>query len=414
MLWFVDGDAYDLAGFVKKHPGGREALRLARGTNCTELFRTYHLLRAPLRALLLRYRVEVDRTDPVFAELLAGSHFTFDAGGFYSTVADRARTHFSKLGRGTGASRWYQGIAVLSLVATLALSVPAYVYGSLWAAVALGFVRALTAVGPGHSMSHFSQFPRGNWNSTLFRIASPFLVSTWAIWTNSHIASHHVATLTDDDLQDNYPIKRVQPAMDHRGWHRLQHWYIWPIYLFALPLWAMLDLVESVISLFTTRYLSRPFGFAQRLENVAAIAFNLLFVLGTPFFFLDWQTALAVAAISSAVTSPLVVIQIVVNHEVPETMNRVEAGQSLDWGAHQVLTSHNFGVDSTWALHLSGGLNMQVEHHLFPGVHYTHYPALSKIVQTTCAEFGLPYNTSTHVGQAIWKHYQVLKFNSVP
>jgi len=414
LLWFVDGNAYDLKGFVDKHPGGREALRLAQGTNCTELFRTYHLLRAPGRVLLLKHLVHVDRTDPVFAELLAGSTFTFDEDGFYKTVAARVRAYFVDSGQTTGATWRWQVFAVASLIATIALSIPAYMFGSLSAAIALGFVRALTSVGPGHSMSHFSQFPRGNWNSTIFRLASPFLVSTWAIWTSSHIRSHHVSTLTGEDLQDNYPLKRVQPAMDHRGWHRWQHFYIWPIYLFALPLWAMQDFLESVVSLFTTRFMSRKFTLAQRLENVGIIGFNLLFVVGAPFFFLDWRTALMVVLVSSAITSPLVVIQIVVNHEVPDTMSRVVAGKPEDWGAHQVLTSHNFGVNSSVALHLSGGLNMQVEHHLFPGVHYAHYPALSKIVQRACLEFGLPYNTSTNVFQAMSKHYQVLKLNSVP
>jgi cytochrome b involved in lipid metabolism len=101
LLWFVDGNAYDLKEFVAKHPGGREALRLAQGTNCTELFRTYHLLRAPTRVLLLKHLVHVDRTDPVFAELLAGSTFTFDDSGFYKTVAARARAHFLELGQGS-------------------------------------------------------------------------------------------------------------------------------------------------------------------------------------------------------------------------------------------------------------------------------------------------------------------------
>jgi linoleoyl-CoA desaturase len=413
-LWFIDGDAYDLNGFVERHPGGREALRLAQGTNCTELFRAYHLLRGPSLALLKTHRVDVDHTDPKMAELLGGTAFTFADDGFYKTLATRVRQHFKDSGQTATGSTSAQVFAVGIILLTIALSIPAYVFGSLWGAVALGLVRALTSVGPGHSMSHFSQFPRGNWNSTIFRLASPFLVSTWSIWTNSHIRSHHVSTLTTEDLQDNYPLKRVQTAMEHKSWHRLQHFYIWPIYLFALPLWAMQDFLGSLVSLVTTKFMSRQYSFATRLENVLGIGFNLLFVVAMPFFFLDWQTALSVLLVSSAITSPLVVIQIVVNHEVPDTMNQVVAEAPIDWGAHQVLTSHNFAVNSPLALHLSGGLNMQVEHHLFPGVHYVHYPALSAIVQKTCVEFGLPYHTSAHIWEAMFKHYQVLKLNSVP
>ena len=413
-LWFVDGGAYDLREWVDEHPGGREALRLVQGTNCTELFHTYHLMRGPSKARLARYEVAVDRTDPEMIERLGGSHFTFDKPGLYKTIEKRARKYFRDTNQTAGASPAWQAAAVASILLTIGLAIPAYVFGNVWAALAMGLARAMTSVGPGHSMSHFALFPRGNYNSNIFRFVSPFLVSTWTIWTNTHVRSHHVSTLTPIDLQDNYPLKRVQPALEHRSWHKAQHLYIWPIYLLALPLWATQDFLESVVSLFTPKYMRHPYPFRRRLENVLAIGFNLLFTVAMPFFFLDWNTALTVCLIVNAVSSPLVVLQIVVNHEVPDTMGQVTAGKPLDWGAHQVLTSHNYAVNSRLALHLSGGLNMQVEHHLFPRVHYTHYPALSEIVQEACAEYGLPYHASADIWEAISKHYRILKLNSVP
>lgn len=413
-LWFIDGNPYDLEDFVESHPGGREALRLARGTNCTELFRTYHLLGASKMKLLERHRVEVDRTAPEFAELLAPGRFTFHESGFYKTVSARARAYFRDTKQKSGSTRSFQVAAIFGIFLTIGLAIPAFVFGSVWAAVALGVIRGLTSVGPGHGMSHFSQFPRGNWNSWVFRLASPFLVSSWAIWTNSHVRSHHVATLTHDDLQDNYPLKRVQASLPHRTWHRFQHFYIWPIYLLALLLWSLQDFLESVVSLFKAHGVHSRFSWLRRLENVMAIGVNLAFYVGMPFFFLDVPTAALVVLVSTAVASPIVVIQIVVNHEVPETVNLTSNGDSVDWGEHQVTTSHNFGVGSWLALHLSGGLNMQVEHHLFPGVHYAHYPALSAIVQATCLEFGLGYHSSAHVFEAVGKHYHALKLNSTP
>ena len=283
----------------------------------------------------------------------------------------------------------------------------------VWAAFALGLVKAVTSVGPGHSMSHFSLFPRGRWNALAFRLGSPFLVSSWFIWSASHVRSHHVDTLTHDDLQDNYPLKRIQPTLAHRPWHRGQHLYSWLIYLLGLPLWTIQDFVLSVISLATGKHMDSPFPLAQRIENTLAIAFNILISIALPFLFLSWQQALLVCFVVNASSSLLVVVQIVVNHEVPETMSK-STPNGTDWGTHQVLTSHNYGVDSPLALHLSGGLNMQIEHHLFPSVHYTHYPALRKIVEGACAEFGLPYNTSASVWEAIGKHYAILKLNSVP
>lgn len=413
-LWFIDGRAYDLAPFIRKHPGGKDAIMLGRGTNCTELFRTYHFMRTAPARLLGKYEVAVDRTDPANIELLGDTGFTFDEGDFYKVVTARAQKYFRSTGQKPGATRGWQLFAALTILGTIALTYPAFVVGSVWAALALGFVKAMASIGAGHSMSHFSLFPRGRWNALAFHICSPFMVSSWAIWSASHVRSHHIDTLTPDDLQDNYPLKRIQPTMPHCVWHRGQHYYIWLIYLLGLPLWALQDFVLSVLSLFGRKHLATHFSLRSRAENALSIGFNLIFSVALPFFFLEWPEALLVTLLANAASSLLVVVQIVVNHEVPDTMGLVTPGEPGDWGAHQVLTSHNYGVDSLLALHLSGGLNMQIEHHLFPSVHYTHYPALRKIVQEECVTFNLPYHESAHIWEAMSKHYRVLQLNSVP
>ena len=413
-LWYIGNRAYDLSDWLARHPGGSAALLQAEGTDCTELFRTYHLRGAPCASLLARYEVEADPNDPAGAGALAGSHYTFAEDAFYQTVRTRVRAYFKDNGLCTGASKTVQIVSLILVVTAIGLTYPAFVLGSAWAALAFGLIKGLAAAGPGHSMSHFSVFPRGRWNILVFRLASPFLVSNPAIWSASHIQSHHVHTLTATDLQDHYPVKRVQPALAHRAWHRGQHVYAWLIYMFGLPLWAVQDLGRSVVSLFTGLHAGVRFPMAQRVENIVVIAVNLVFSVALPFFFLPFRQALLVCLIANVVASLFVTIQISVNHEVPETQGHVSADVPIDWGVHQVLTSHNYAVDSTAALHLSGGLNMQIEHHLFPGVHYTHYPALSHLVREACAEFGLPYHRSQSIWEAMAKHYQVLRLNSVP
>lgn len=413
-LWYIADRAYDLTAWFSKHPGGADPLQQAEGTNCTELFRSYHLRGMPVATMLARYEVPVDRDDPEHAEKLRGSHFTFDDDDFYKVVQARVRAYFKDNHLETQATPLAQVVAVLLILTSVALVVPAYMYGSITAALALAIVKTLGAIGPGHTMSHFALFGRGRWNILIFRLFSPFLVSNPAIWSASHIQSHHVRTLTKDDLQDNYPLKRVQPLLAHRAWHRGQHVYMWLIYMLGLPLWAMQDFVRSGISIFSGTHANIRFSLAQRIENTVIIGMNLFITVVLPFLFLDWQRALLVCLLANVPASLMLVVQIAVNHEVPETMSNVVPGEAIDWGAHQVLTSHNFGVDSTIALHMSGGLNMQIEHHLFPGVHYRHYPAISKLVREACVEFGLPYHTSRSVFEAVSKHYDVLKINSVP
>jgi linoleoyl-CoA desaturase len=79
------------------------------------------------------------------------------------------------------------------------------------------------------------------------------------------------------------------------------------------------------------------------------------------------------------------------------------------WLIHQLRTTTNFGVKSKLLFWFSGGLNHQIEHHLFPNVCHIHYKHISNIVKTTSAEYGLPYHTEATLGTAIGSHLKMLK-----
>jgi linoleoyl-CoA desaturase len=79
------------------------------------------------------------------------------------------------------------------------------------------------------------------------------------------------------------------------------------------------------------------------------------------------------------------------------------------WAEHQMRTTANFAPESALAAFFLGGLNRQIEHHLFPKVCHIHYPAISAIVRQTAAEFNLPYIESPTFLSAIRSHYRILK-----
>jgi linoleoyl-CoA desaturase len=91
---------------------------------------------------------------------------------------------------------------------------------------------------------------------------------------------------------------------------------------------------------------------------------------------------------------------------VPQSeTGRMEAA----WAAHQVETTVDFARGSRLLTWLIGGLNFQIEHHLFPRLCHVHYPALSPIVQATCAEFGLKYVAHDSLFAGIASHYRWLR-----
>jgi linoleoyl-CoA desaturase len=80
-----------------------------------------------------------------------------------------------------------------------------------------------------------------------------------------------------------------------------------------------------------------------------------------------------------------------------------------NWAVHQLLTTTNFGNNSPLFSWYVGGLNFQIEHHLFPNICHVHYRKLAGIVQSTAAEFNLPYKSYKTFGSAIVAHARMLK-----
>jgi len=102
-------------------------------------------------------------------------------------------------------------------------------------------------------------------------------------------------------------------------------------------------------------------------------------------------------------------LQFVVNHEVDTIIDSKPHATSIDFGQFQMEESFTFSPDSLMALELSGGLNTQIEHHLFPCVHYSHYSEISQIVRRVARRFGLQYQSTPTWFGAVKKHYNLLK-----
>lgn len=98
-------------------------------------------------------------------------------------------------------------------------------------------------------------------------------------------------------------------------------------------------------------------------------------------------------------------------HVVEETeFYDVDENSSVDnnWAIHQMRTTSNFGNDSRWFTWYVGGLNHQIEHHLFPHVCHVHYPALKEIVKKTALEFNVPYHEHSSWFGALKSHFTLL------
>jgi linoleoyl-CoA desaturase len=406
-LWYIHGKAYDLSAFLREHPGGA-ILGLGRGWECTALFESYHLSDPAHADAMLSTQIARDPPS------LVPCPYSFENDGFYRVVRQRVRQYFAESGISTKAPLAAKVAIFVSLAAVALLIVPAFVFGSVIAAIAHGLLRAFCAMAAAHPASHRAVFRTPRANRLFARLATPLLLSCEVIWMRSHVASHHVDTLKIDDLQDNYPIKRVQGRQRLRAWHRFQHLYAWPLYLVGVPVWLVSDWVDASRFLLGLRPPPTFEGVSRRegWEAWAVLSADAFLTIALPFLCLPLGRAALVFLASNALTSLNVVLSIMVNHEVIQTSAEGEPVKDKarrDWGEHQVRTSHNFSVDNRWMLYWVGGVNMMIEHHLFPSVYHTHYPRIAPIVRETAREYGLPYHTSPGVLGALASHYRLLR-----
>ena len=100
-------------------------------------------------------------------------------------------------------------------------------------------------------------------------------------------------------------------------------------------------------------------------------------------------------------------------HTVEETAFPVPDGDTNkieeEWAIHQIQTTANFATRNKLISWLVGGLNFQIEHHLFPKISHVHYPAISKIIKSTCEEFNVKYIEYKKMRDAIISHASYLK-----
>lgn len=145
---------------------------------------------------------------------------------------------------------------------------------------------------------------------------------------------------------------------------------------------------------------------------VAKVAYAFMFVV-LPIWLLGFTTWLVGFLIITMVTGFVISIVFQLAHTVEETdfpMPDVITGKiESEWAIHQIHTTANFATNNKMISWLVGGLNFQVEHHLFPRISHVHYPAISKIVKKTCKEYGVNYIEYPKMISAIHSHIMYLK-----
>ena len=235
------------------------------------------------------------------------------------------------------------------------------------------------------------------------------------MWNNKHNIIHHTYTNIDgvDDDIEIKPMLRMCSSQKKYFIHRFQHIYVWFLYTLLLLVWVF---ESDYRKYFSKKVGTVPIKQMSTFDHIAfwvAKAGYYFMMIVLPIYlvgFLPWLLGfLIIAMFAGFVLS--IVFQLA--HTVEETtfpepsidQNRIEN----EWAIHQVETTANFATKNKLISWLVGGLNFQIEHHLFPKISHIHYPAISKIIKQTCEEYGVKYIEFRRMRHAIVSHASHLK-----
>jgi fatty acid desaturase len=409
--WYIDGVAYDFSPFARKHPGGMYALMLGKGQECRPLIESYHFPKLPSQALFDQYKLPKEQQpDPSkFKTFEPAQKFTYDKDGFYNTVKNDVRKYFTDR-KMSHKAPWSHVVMFVVNVVLMFYFLKVYLQEQSYLfSVLHGIMRAVLVVQTTHSASHFSFSHWPMVNRWCYRVGT-MLIGLWSpkTWDFQHVLAHHIYTNEwPYDSDSAFPLKSILYNQRRLWFHKYQHLYMWLVYAFTIPM-VMINSIREQWRGRQVTFKMRYYVPGAKIEAWGCSIVSVIYVL-MPFFCLPFWTALKLGILSNVVSSLYFSMQFVVNHEVESIIDASPPPKSIDWGSYQVAGSLTFAPDSRFSLEASGGLNTQVEHHLFPGVHYSHYKAISGIVRRVAKDFGLKYQYAPTLFDAVAAHYNLLK-----
>lgn len=318
----------------------------------------------------------------------------------------------------TGNWRLYtKAIILIPLAAGLYISLLVF---SLPVSVSLLFCAlfgiALASIGFNvmHDACHGS-YSNKKWVNDVLGLSLNVIGGNAFFWKQKHNILHHSYTNIegiDDDIAQS-KLLRQSPTQHWMPIHRYQHIYLTLAYALTLFMWVG---VRDFQKYFTGRIYNTPLQHMNRTEHITFWASKLLYL-----FFYVLLPILCVGPIAwligyvtmGVVTGIVIsyVFQLAHSVEGPE-FDSVGVDDKMietEWAVHQVKTTSNFAPNNKIISWLVGGLNFQVEHHLFPRISHVHYPALSRIVREHCKRFHLPYHCFPNTRLAVLSHVRTMK-----
>lgn len=339
---------------------------------------------------------------------------------FFSELRSRVESYFEEnnLEKTGGNALVIKGLFMLTLYFVpfvFLLTTPM----SGWAAWSLTFLMGLGVAGVGMCVMHdaiHGSFSKHKWVNKLFSASIYFLGGNAYNWEVQHNKLHHTFTNVhevDEDITGKF-LLRLSFQDKYKSIHRFQH--IYAFFLYSLMTISFLWKDFNEIRLFNKMAkegVVKPFPANElRILFISKIGY-VLFILALPLLVTDYSFGQwLLGFMTMHVTAGMILSTIFQLAHVVEGAHQPfpDAHGTIEnaWAVHQLQTTSNFASKGKVFSWFVGGLDYQIEHHLFPSISHVHYRQLSPIVAKTAEEFGLVYNAKANFFDALQSHVNML------
>jgi len=295
-----------------------------------------------------------------------------------------------------------------------------FVATSWWLVVPLAVILGLAMAAIGFNIQHDAghrAYSDRNWVNKTMALTLDLMGGSSYLWDWKHNTIHHTYPNIDghdDDINIGF-FGRLSPHQRRFKFHRLQGIYLWLLYGFLAIKWHLVDDFYNIaVGRIGGHKIPRPKGKDLAVFICGKVVFfSLAFVI--PMLLHPVWASLLVYGIAAFVSGLVLSIVFQLAHCVVEADFPVPvltpgggARMETEWAVHQLQTTVDFARRNRVLAWFLGGLNFQVEHHLFHKICHVHYPALSQVVEQACREFGVRYAAHKSFWGALASHVRWL------
>lgn len=383
------GIVYNVTSWVPKHPGG-DIIIDGAGGDCTIQFWSYH----PLSF--------IDRADSMLNKYIVGEienyKLMYDVDTpFFRTLKTRVEDKIPPCLRRSDPTLWIKTALLCTAIGITFWY--GWIQGNITAIVLLGFLLSQTGLNMMHDGIH-GAYSKSSFMNTLVSFSFNVVGCNFITYRRAHAFGHHAYTNHleyDTGISSAFPVLRLHEKLPRFWFHYIQHIYVFLIYLVSITLFVLGDF-DDLFTLFN--YPKRRCGPSLKQWGITILG-KLIFVTWFfgHFFMFPFQKALLDCVLVAVEVGFCGLIFFIVNHWTDKAVhftNEDLISGTNDWAALQVLTSSNYAINSFFWTHLSGGLNLQIEHHLFPALSHTRLSVVTPIVRDTCKQFGINYEAQCY------------------